>query len=117
MTIIYYITSKFKRVLLHRNKQFIIFFFMKEWDIYPSVTFAAVVENCHEKKDSFLCHHPLQYFKQESLVPTIIGMNSAEGGLFASRKYKSSRKSKILFILKSKDTSLLERYMFSLSLN
>lgn len=59
---------------------------IQEWEVHPSVIFAAVVEKCHGKKDSFLCNYPLKYYKQESLVPIIIGMNTAEGGLFASRK-------------------------------
>lgn len=66
---------------------FLMFFFcVQEWDVHHSVIFSPVVEKCHENKDSFLCNHPLKYFKQESLVPLIIGMNSGEGGLFASRK-------------------------------
>lgn len=59
---------------------------IQEWEVHPSVTFSAVVEKCQEKKDSFLCNYPLKYYKQESLVPIIIGMNSGEGGFFASRK-------------------------------
>jgi len=45
-----------------------------------------VVENCAGQKESFLCKYPLLDFKQESKVPVLIGMNSAEGGIFASRK-------------------------------
>jgi len=45
-----------------------------------------VAENCNKKKESFLCKYPLLDFKQISKVPVIIGMNSGEGGLFASRK-------------------------------
>jgi len=60
---------------------------IQEWEVHPSVTFSAVVEKCNEKKDSFLCNYPLKYYKQESLVPIIIGMTSGEGGIFASRKY------------------------------
>jgi len=46
-----------------------------------------VAENCNnKKKESFLCKYPLLDFKQISKVPVLMGMNSAEGGLFASRK-------------------------------
>lgn len=61
-----------------------------EWEIHPSVTFSPVVEKCDKNKNSFLCNYPLKYFKQESLVPIIIGMNSGEGGLFAARLYNES---------------------------
>ncbi|KAL5242170.1 hypothetical protein ACI65C_009580 [Semiaphis heraclei] len=61
-----------------------------EWEVHPSVTFSAVVEKCHEKKDSFLCNYPLKYYKQESLVPIIIGLTSGEGGIFASRLYNEN---------------------------
>lgn len=54
--------------------------------MHPSVTFSAVVEKCHENKNAFLCHYPLKYYKQETLVPIIIGMNTGEGGFFASRE-------------------------------
>jgi len=45
-----------------------------------------VAESCNRKKESFLCNYPLVYFKQKSRVPVLIGMNSGEGGIFASRK-------------------------------
>lgn len=45
-----------------------------------------VVENCKNHKESFLCNYPLTNFKQESNVPVLMGMNSGEGGVFASRK-------------------------------
>lgn len=46
-----------------------------------------VVENCDGGgEDAFLCNHPVYDLKQESFVPVIIGLNSAEGGMFASRK-------------------------------
>lgn len=63
----------------------IIFYFIQEWEIHPSVIFSPVVENCDKNKNSFLCNYPLKYYKQESLVPTIVGMNSGEGGFFTSR--------------------------------
>lgn len=64
-------------------------FGIQEWKVYPSVTFSVVSEKCHKnnEQNSFLCKNPLEYYKQMSLVPTIIGMNSGEGGLFASREY------------------------------
>uniref|UniRef100_A0A2S2QI72 Carboxylic ester hydrolase n=1 Tax=Sipha flava TaxID=143950 RepID=A0A2S2QI72_9HEMI len=61
-----------------------------EWQMHPSVTFAAVVEKCRKNKNSFLCDYPMKYYKQESLVPTIIGLNSGEGGFFVSRLYNES---------------------------
>jgi len=45
-----------------------------------------VAENCDSKKDSFICKYPLLDFEQISKVPVLIGMNSGEGGLFASSK-------------------------------
>jgi len=45
-----------------------------------------VAENCNRKKESFLCKYPSLDFKQISKVPVIIGMNSGEGGIFASSK-------------------------------
>lgn len=45
-----------------------------------------VAENCNKKKESFLCKYPLLDFEEISEVPVLIGMNSAEGGLFASSK-------------------------------
>lgn len=59
---------------------------LKEWrDYYPSMVILPVVEKC--EKSSFLCSYPLKNFEQESKVPVLIGMNTAEGGIFASRKY------------------------------
>jgi len=45
-----------------------------------------VAENCKRKKESFLCKYPLLDFKQISKVPVLMGMNTGEGGIFASRK-------------------------------
>jgi len=45
-----------------------------------------VAENCNILKKSFLCKYPLIDFNQISKVPVIIGMNTGEGGIFASRK-------------------------------
>ncbi|VVC41619.1 Hypothetical protein CINCED_3A013561 [Cinara cedri] len=55
------------------------------------ITFNPVVENCENKK-GFLCHYPLLDFKQESNVPILMGLNTAEGGLIASRMYDESCK-------------------------
>lgn len=49
------------------------------------MTFMPVVENC-DKKESFLCKYPLRDFKEESAVPILMGMNTAEGGIFAARE-------------------------------
>lgn len=58
--------------------------FEQEWDIFPSITLAPVVENCNNKNESFLCKYPLLGFTQETNVPILMGMNSGEGGIFAS---------------------------------
>lgn len=54
--------------------------------MHPSVLFPPVVESCNSNQESFICKHPITDFKQESIVPTIIGMNTGEGGLFVSSK-------------------------------
>ncbi|XP_050430240.1 juvenile hormone esterase-like [Adelges cooleyi] len=60
-----------------------------EWDIHPCIVFNPVVESCNSD-EAFLCRHPLTDFKQESHVPTIIGINSGEGGIFISSWYNST---------------------------
>lgn len=53
----------------------------------PAFLFCPVVENCNDRgQEAFLCRHPIYDFHQESFVPAIIGINSAEGGLMATRK-------------------------------
>lgn len=61
-----------------------------EWIIHPCVIFPPVVESCDSNQESFLCNHPFIGFKQESFVPTIIGLNSGEGGLFASNLFNET---------------------------
>ncbi|XP_008180697.1 esterase FE4 [Acyrthosiphon pisum] len=61
-----------------------------EWRIYPIINFMPVAENCNEKKESFLCKYPLLDFEQISKVPVLMGMNSGEGGIFASRMYNAT---------------------------
>jgi len=63
-----------------------IYLILQEWRIYPIINFMPVAESCDRKKESFLCKYPLLDFKQISKVPVLMGMNTAEGGLFASRK-------------------------------
>jgi len=48
----------------------------------------------------FLCSNPITDFKQESMVPAIIGFNSGEGGLFASSMYIKHDFLMILFVFK-----------------
>jgi len=48
-----------------------------------------VVENCNSGQEAFLCHHPIYDFHQESFVPAIVGLNSAEGGLFVAGELKN----------------------------
>jgi len=45
-----------------------------------------VAENCNKNKEAFLCKYPSLDFEQISKVPVLMGMNSGEGGLFASSK-------------------------------
>jgi len=45
-----------------------------------------VAEKCNCRKESFLYNYPLLCFKQITKVPILIGMNSGEGGIFASRE-------------------------------
>jgi len=63
-----------------------IYLYLQEWRIYPIINFMPVAENCNSQKQSFLCNYPLLDFNQISKVPVLMGMNTAEGGLFASRK-------------------------------
>jgi len=60
----------------------------QEWVNHPCIIFPPVVESCDSNQESFLCNHPLIGFKQESFVPTIIGLNTGEGGIFVSSKYR-----------------------------
>ncbi|XP_050531754.1 venom carboxylesterase-6-like isoform X2 [Daktulosphaira vitifoliae] len=59
-----------------------------EWVNNPLVTFPPTVENC--RSDAFICVNPLVKFQQESNVPVIIGVNSAEGGLIVAPMYNDS---------------------------
>lgn len=61
-----------------------------EWRNYPIINFMPVAENCERKKESFLCKYPLLDFKQISKVPVLMGMNTGEGGIFASRMYNAT---------------------------
>lgn len=54
---------------------------------FPRILLHPVVENCRSDQESFLCHHPIYDFKQESFVPAIIGMNSEEGGMHVTGEY------------------------------
>ncbi|XP_060878026.1 esterase FE4-like [Metopolophium dirhodum] len=60
------------------------------WIVYPFVLFNPVVENCNTGQEAFLCHHPIYDFHQESFVPAIVGLNSAEGGLFVAAMYNNT---------------------------
>ncbi|VVC41623.1 Hypothetical protein CINCED_3A016801 [Cinara cedri] len=53
-----------------------------EWRTFPTILFSPVVERCDSGRQAFLCHHQLYDFRQESFVPAIIGLNSAEGALY-----------------------------------
>ncbi|XP_060845477.1 uncharacterized protein LOC132925065 [Rhopalosiphum padi] len=61
-----------------------------EWRSYPTVLFSPVVEQCNSGREAFLCRHQLNEFKQESFVPAIIGLNSAEGGMIVSSLYNDT---------------------------
>lgn len=61
-----------------------------EWRSYPSVLFSPVVEQCDSGREAFLCSHQLNVLKQESFVPAIIGLNSAEGGMIVSSLYNDT---------------------------
>lgn len=54
--------------------------------IHPCIPFAPVVEKCG--KDAFICKNPITDYDQKTIVPTIVGLNSGEGGIFAACKYK-----------------------------
>jgi len=60
---------------------------IKAWLSHPCIQFNPVVKNCNSGQEAFLCHHPIYDFKQESFVPAIVGLNSAEGGLFVACKF------------------------------
>ncbi|XP_050428135.1 esterase E4-like [Adelges cooleyi] len=55
---------------------------LRTWNEHPLVLFTPTSEKCNS--GAFLCHNPLVQFQQESDVPVIIGVNSAEGGLLAA---------------------------------
>jgi len=66
---------------------FILFYlFLQEWRNYPIINFMPVAENCNKNKEAFLCKYPSLDFEQISKVPVLMGMNSGEGGIFASSK-------------------------------
>lgn len=71
---------------------------LKAWLNQPLVLFSPVVENCDSGREAYLCNHPIYNFKQESFVPAIIGMTSAEGGLYVACKSKSRSTRYILSI-------------------
>ncbi|XP_050531743.1 juvenile hormone esterase-like isoform X2 [Daktulosphaira vitifoliae] len=57
---------------------------------YP-IAFKPVVEkNCNINKNAFLCRHQFNDFYQESFVPVIIGINSAEGAMITSYLYNET---------------------------
>ncbi|KAL4097005.1 hypothetical protein QTP88_021850 [Uroleucon formosanum] len=60
------------------------------WKNHPLIIFNPVVENCNTGQEAFLCHHPIYDFHQESFVPAIVGLNSAEGGLFVASLYNNT---------------------------
>lgn len=54
------------------------------------MNFSPVVEcldKCDENHTPFLTKYPILEFKQESIVPVLIGHTSEEGGTFVSREY------------------------------
>ncbi|XP_060877024.1 esterase FE4-like isoform X2 [Metopolophium dirhodum] len=61
-----------------------------EWRNYPIISMMPVAEKCNCSKESFLCDYPLLYFEQLTKVPVLMGMNSGEGGIFASRMYNAT---------------------------
>ncbi|XP_050531734.1 esterase FE4-like isoform X2 [Daktulosphaira vitifoliae] len=60
-----------------------------KWKNHPRVVFPPVIEKCDS--DAFICHNPLIDFKQESYVPVIIGLNSAEGCLYSSSIFNTTK--------------------------
>lgn len=65
---------------------FMLFFNIQEWQTYPAVLFSPVLKRCDSGQEAFLCTHHLYRFKQESFVPSIIGLNSAEGEMAVACK-------------------------------
>ncbi|KAL4097018.1 hypothetical protein QTP88_021860 [Uroleucon formosanum] len=61
-----------------------------EWRNYPFRNLMPVAEKCNCKKESFLYDYPLLCFRQITKVPILIGMNSGEGGIYASRMYNAT---------------------------
>jgi len=53
---------------------------------HPCILFPPVVESCGSNREAFLCNNPITDFKQETVVPTIVGFNSGEGGFLAASK-------------------------------
>lgn len=60
---------------------------LQEWINHPCILFPPVVEPCDSNQEAFLCKHQITDFKQESFVPTIIGFNSGEGGIFVAGEF------------------------------
>ncbi|KAL5242172.1 hypothetical protein ACI65C_009582 [Semiaphis heraclei] len=61
-----------------------------EWRNYPLRNLLPVVEKCNCSKESFLCDYPLLHFEQITKVPVLMGMNTGEGGVYASRMYNAT---------------------------
>lgn len=72
--------------------------YFKEWLNHPSVIFPPVVESCDSDHEAFICRNPITDFKQESMVPTIIGYTTGEGGLVVSGKLNCQFKNKIVVL-------------------
>lgn len=73
---------------------------LQTWLNHPCVLFNPVVENCGSSAghEPFLCRHPIYDFKQESFVPAIVGLNSAEGGLFIACKSRDGHECTIFHL-------------------
>ncbi|XP_022165726.1 uncharacterized protein LOC111030506 [Myzus persicae] len=55
------------------------------WRNYPIISVMPVAEKCNCSKESLLCDYPLLCFKQITKVLVLMGMNSRDVGIFASR--------------------------------
>ncbi|XP_022165706.1 esterase FE4-like [Myzus persicae] len=61
-----------------------------EWRCFPFRNLMPVLENSTSNKESFLYDYPLLHFNQITKVPILMGMNSGEGGIYASRMYNAT---------------------------
>lgn len=65
-----------------------LFYLIQEKQYFSKyIVFIPVLEQCGPGQKSFLCHHHMFELNLESFVPSIVGLNSGEGGMQVSCKF------------------------------